>query len=171
MISEVMQDAINAQINREMFSSNVYLSMAAYFQRINLNGFANWMRVQAQEEMTHALKFFDYLLVRNGTPTIGKIDAPQKDWPNPVACFEDALKHEEYISKNINELADLAIKNGDHASLILLQWFVNEQVEEEATTNEIVDRLRLAGDSKSGLFLLDNELKQRKVVPADTAKA
>lgn len=161
-----MQNAINAQISREMYSSNLYLSMAAYFQNINLNGFANWMRVQAQEEMSHALKFFDYLLMRNGTPRIGSIDAPTNSWENTLACFEAAYKHEQYITKNINELADLAIKNGDHASLILLQWFVNEQVEEEATSNEIVDRLRLAGDSKSGLFILDNELKQRKFVDA-----
>jgi ferritin len=170
MIKTVMQEAFNKQITKEMFSSNLYLSMAAYFQESNLNGFANWMRIQAQEEMSHALKFFDYLLNRNGQPCISAIEAPQKNWLNPLDCFESALHHEEMITESINELADLAIKEGDHASLILLQWFVNEQVEEEATSNEIVDRLKLAGDSKSGLFILDNELKQRVFVPEPIVK-
>ncbi len=170
MIKEAMQTAINQQITKEMFSSNLYLAMAAYFQRINFNGFANWMRIQAQEEMSHALKFFDYVLNRNGEPVISAIEAPGTNWKNPLDCFEAALHHEEMITESINNLADLAIKEGDHASLILLQWFVNEQVEEEATSNDIVDRLKLAGDSKSGLFILDNELKQRVFVPEPTAK-
>lgn len=166
MIKENLLNAINEQISNEMFSSNLYLSMAAYFQTINLNGFANWMRVQAQEEMTHALKFFDYLLQRNSQPKIGAIASPQVSWENPLACFQDAYAHEQKITAQINKLADMALKEGDHATWIMLQWFITEQVEEEATSNEIVDRLTLAGDSKGGLFMLDNELKQRKFVDA-----
>jgi len=170
MIKEELLDAINAQISNEMFSSNLYLSMAAYFQTINLNGFANWMRIQAQEEMTHALKFFDYLLQRNSQPRIGSIPSPQVTWENPLACFQGAYTHEQKITSQINNLANMALKESDHATWIMLQWFITEQVEEEATSNEIVDRLTLAGDSKGGLFLLDNELKQRKFVDS-TAKA
>lgn len=170
MIKEELLDAINAQISNEMFSSNLYLAMAAYFQTINLNGFANWMRIQAQEEMTHALKFFDYLLQRNSQPRIGSIPSPQVVWDNPLACFQDAYLHEQKITSQINNLANMALKDGDHATWIMLQWFITEQVEEEATSNEIVDRLTLAGDSKGGLFMLDNELKQRKFVDS-TAKA
>lgn len=165
-----MQDAFNAQIQREFYSSNLYLAMAAFFQSSNLNGFANWMRIQAQEEMTHALKFFDYLLQRGGEPKIGEIQAPPSKWDSALHCFEEALTHERYITENIGELANKAIQEGDHASLILLQWFINEQVEEEATSSEIVDRLRLAGESKSSLFFLDAELKQRKFTPEASAK-
>ena len=165
MIKETMQEAINKQIVREMYSSNLYLAMAAYYHSMNLNGFARWMRLQAQEEMDHALKFFDYLLDRGGMPKIGKIDATPTEWDSPQAGFEAALAHEEKISGHINDLADLSIKEGDHATHVLMQWFVQEQVEEEATVGEIVDRLNLAGDSKGGLFMLDNELKQRQPEP------
>lgn len=164
MIKNNLLEAINEQIVAEMFSSNLYLSMAAYFQTINLNGFANWMRIQAQEEMTHALKFFDYILQRNSQPKIGAIESPQVHWDSPLACFQDAYLHEQKITQQISNLADLALKEADHATWIMLQWFITEQVEEEATSNEIVDRLTLAGDSKGGLFMLDNELKQRKFV-------
>ncbi len=163
MIKKVMQDAINKQIAKEMFSSNLYLSIAAYFHSINLNGFAHWMRLQAQEEMTHALKFFDYLLDRGGNVQIGSMDAPASKWKSPLDGFEASYNHEQSITQSINELADLAAKEGDHATTILLQWFITEQVEEEATVSEIVDRIKLAGDSAGGLFFLDNELKQRQL--------
>jgi len=166
MIKKTMQDAINAQITREMFSSNLYLSMAGYFHGINLSGFAHWMRLQAQEEMEHALKFFDYLLDRGGTPAIGETAPPQTTWASPLDGFKAALAHEQKITGCINDLADLAIKEGDHATNILLQWFITEQVEEEATVEEIVARLELAGDSPGGLFFVDNELKTR-ALPAD----
>lgn len=165
MIKEIVQDAINTQITREMYSSNLYLAMAAYYHSINLNGFAHWMRLQAQEEMTHALKFFDYLLDRGGTVKIGEISSVQSTWKGPLEAFEAALHHEENITARINELADLAIKESDHATSILLQWFITEQVEEEATTGEIVDRIRLASDSVGGLFMLDSELKSRVLTP------
>jgi len=163
MISKVMEDAINAQITRELFSANLYLSMAAYYHSRNLNGFANWMRIQAAEEMQHGMKFFDYLLERDGKVVLGVIDAPPTEWKSTLDAFEKALEHEKFITKNINELADLAFEQRDHATSNMLQWFVNEQVEEEATAGEIVDRLKLAGDSKSPLFMLDSELKSRKL--------
>lgn len=166
MIKKVCQEAINKQITKEMFSSNLYLAMAGYFHSINLNGFAHWMRLQAQEEMSHALKFFDYLLDRGGHVQIGIVEAPPSHWESPLTAFEAALKHEEFITESINQLADLAIRESDHATNILLQWFITEQVEEEATASEIVERLRMAGDSSGGLFMLDNELKQRKLAAA-----
>jgi ferritin len=168
MIKKAVQDAINKQISREMYSSNLYLAMAGYYKSINLNGFANWMRVQAQEEMMHALKFFDYILERGGITQIGEIQAPPSKWDSPLTAFEDAYKHEQLVTEWINELADLAIKEGDHATGILLQWFINEQVEEEASASEIVERLRMAGDSKGSLFMLDSELKTRQFVPPPT---
>lgn len=162
MIKKKMEDAINKQIVKEMFSSNLYLSMAAYFHTINLNGFANWMRLQAQEEMTHALKFFDYLLDRGSSVSIGKIEAPKKAWSSPLNAFEESLAHEISITESINDLADLSISLKDHATHNMLQWFIQEQVEEEATVNEICDRLRLAEGSPGGLFILDHEMKQRQ---------
>lgn len=162
MIKEIMQEAINEQIIKELYSSNLYLSMAAYYHSLNLNGFANWMRVQAQEENAHAMKFFNYLLERGGSPRIGAIPAPPHKWEGVLQGFETALDHERIVTQSINALADLAIKEGDHATHILLQWFITEQVEEESTACEMVDRIKLAGDSPGGLFFLDSEVKQRK---------
>ncbi len=161
MIREVMQNAINEQITKEIYSSNLYLAMAGYYHSINLNGFANWMRIQAQEEMEHALKFFDYLLDRGGKAVIGQIPAPPAEWIGPLEAFEKAYEHEQYVTDSINKLADLSIKEGDHATNVLLQWFINEQVEEEATASEIVERLKMVGEDKGGLFMMDNELKGR----------
>lgn len=164
MITKVMQDAINEQITREFYSANLYLAIAAYYHSMNLNGFANWMRIQAQEEINHGMKFFDYLLDRDGKVKIGVIEEPPVEWDSPLHAFESALEHEKKITSHINDLADLAFEQKDHATSNLLQWFVDEQVEEEATTGEIVDRLKLAGDAKSPLFMLDSELKTRKVI-------
>lgn len=161
MLKETVQNALNAQLAREMYSSNLYLAMAGYFQSLNLKGFAHWMRLQAQEETTHAMKFFDYLLDRGASVKISTIDAPPSNWESPLAAMEDALKHEQYVTQNINSLADLAIKEGDHATQIFLQWFVTEQVEEEATVSEIVEKLKMIGDWKGGLLLIDNELGKR----------
>lgn len=163
MLKELIQNALNAQLTREMYSSNLYLAMSGYFQSINLKGFAHWMRVQAQEETTHALKFFDYLLERGGLVKVSSIDAPPSQWDSPLAAMEDALKHEQYVTKKINELADLAIKEGDHATQIFLQWFVTEQIEEEATVNEIVEKLKMIGDWKGGLLMIDNDLGKRAI--------
>ena len=165
MIKKTVEDAINKQITREFYSANLYLSMAAYFNSLNLKGFANWMRIQYQEENAHGLKFFDYMISRGGVPQIGVIDQPPIKWNSPVAVFEDALKHEQQVTQWINDLADLAVNEKDHATNIFIQWFITEQVEEEANTTEITDRLKLIGDSKGGLFMMDNELKARVFVP------
>ncbi len=161
MIKQAMQDALNAQLAREMYSSNLYLAMSGYFQSINLKGFAHWMRIQAQEEMTHAMKFFDYVAARGGNIQIGAIDAPPTNWNSPLSAMEDSLKHEQFVTEKITELANLSIKEGDHATHVFLQWFITEQVEEEATVLEIVEKLKLIGDWKGGLIMIDNELSKR----------
>jgi ferritin len=161
MLKEKMQNAIDEQITKEIYSSNLYLAMASYFADSNLNGFANWMRIQADEELQHAMKFFDYVLDRGGRPTIGEIKAPPSDWSTPLDAFKAALEHEEFVTGEINKLVDLSMDLKDHATTNMLQWFVDEQVEDEATTGEIVDRLKLAGDAKGALFMLDSELAKR----------
>ncbi len=164
MLKETIQNALNAQLGREMYSSNLYLAMAGYFQSINLKGFAHWMRLQAQEETGHAMKFFDYMLERGGLARISSINEPPSSWDSPLSAMEDALKHEQYVTQNINSLADLAIREGDHATQIFLQWFVTEQVEEEASVSEIVEKLKMIGDWKGGLLMIDNELGKRTLV-------
>lgn len=161
MLKDSIQNSLNSQLTREMYSSNLYLAMAGYFQSINLRGFAHWMRLQAQEEMTHAMKFFDYILDRSGIVKIDAISAPPFAWDNPLSAMESALSHEQTVTKHINKLADLSIKEGDHATHIFLQWFVTEQVEEEANVLEIVDKLKLIGDWQGGLLMIDNELGKR----------
>ncbi|MDD4270570.1 MAG: ferritin [Pirellulaceae bacterium] len=169
MLCSKMEEALNSQINAEYYSSYLYLSMAAYFDSINLVGMANWMRVQAQEEMAHAMKFFDFIAERSGRVTLASIDAPPNEWASPLAAFEDALAHERHISSRINKLVDLALAESDHATNNFLQWFVAEQVEEEATADGIVQQLRLVKDAPGGVFLLDRELGQRTFVPPSAA--
>ena len=168
MIKQEIQEALNAQIIREMYSSNLYLSMAAYYASNNLNGFANWMRLQAEEELRHALKIFDFVLDRNGKIQLDKIPSPPITWESPIAPFEDSYKHEQLISSQINDIQDLAFQLKDYATVSFLNWFANEQVEEEKSTNDILDRLQLAGDSKASLFLIDRELGNR--IPNKMAK-
>jgi len=165
MISKKMQDALNAQINAELYSAYLYLSMAAYFDSINLKGFANWMRVQEREENFHAMKFFDYVLSRQGKVTLAAIDAPPTRWKNPLDVFESVYEHEQKVTSLINKLATLAQKEDDHATGVLLHWFINEQVEEEANADALVQKLKLIGDNSSGLFLLDQELAARVFTP------
>jgi ferritin len=159
MISKKLEQAINEQIAKEIYSSNLYLSMAGYFSSISLAGMASWMRAQSTEELQHAYKLFDFLLDRGGLPVIGKIDSPPNHWKSPLDGFQVALDHEKIISKSINDLARLARKEDDLSLEVLLHWFITEQVEEEATVSELVDRLKLASDSPGGLFILDNELR------------
>lgn len=168
MIKEAVQNAINEQLAKEMYSSNLYLAMAGYYQQINLPGFAHWMRIQAQEETFHAMKFFDYLLTRGGKSKVSQIPEPQSEWDSPLAAFEASYLHEQFISESISQLADIAIKEGDHATNAMLQWFITEQVEEEANVSEIVEKIKMIGDFKGGLMMLDNELKQRVFVPPAT---
>lgn len=165
MISKKMQDALNAQINAELYSAYLYLSMAAHFDAINLKGFANWMRVQEREENFHAMKFFDYVLSRQGKVALAAIDAPPTRWKNPLDVFEAVYEHEQKVTSLINKLATLAQKEDDHATGVLLHWFINEQVEEEANADALVQKLKLIGDNSSGLFLLDQELAARVFTP------
>ena len=161
MISKSLNKAINNQINKELFSEYLYLSMSAWFAKENLDGFANWMLVQAQEEHFHAMKFFNYVIERGGEVELLAIEKPAKEFKNPLSAFKAALEHEEFITKSINELMDLAIKEKDHASRSFLQWYVDEQVEEEANADRIVNQLKMVGDHMQGIFMLDRELGQR----------
>ena len=165
MIKERIQDALNEQINAELYSSYLYLSMSAYFESINLKGFASWMRVQTQEELLHAMKFYDYLIERGGKVVLSSIESPPTEWPSPLAIFENAYQHEQKVTGLINELVDLAIAEKDHATNIILQWFVSEQVEEEASADEVVQKIKLMGDARGGIFMLDRELAQRVFTP------
>ncbi len=165
MINQTIVDAINSQIAKEMYSSNLYLSMAAYFYSINLNGFANWMKVQAQEETFHAMKFFDYVVSRGGEVKIAQIAEPQAKWSSVIDVFKATLEHEKAVTASINNLADLSLKENDHATSIMLQWFITEQIEEEASVEDTLRRLEMMGDFKGGLIMIDNELKSRVFVP------
>jgi ferritin len=165
MIKKSMENALNEQINEEMYSSYLYLSMAAHFESKNLPGFAGWMRVQAKEENFHAMKFFDYIVNRGGRVILKKINAPDTEWKTPMAAFEAAYKHEQHITGCINKLVDLSIKEKDHATGNLLQWYVDEQVEEEDNADRIVQKLKMIGDNPGMLFMLDRELGQRTFTP------
>ncbi len=169
MISKVLQNAINAQINRELFSEYLYLSMSAWFARENLDGFANWMSVQAQEEHFHAMKFFNYLIERGGQVILEQIDKPDSEFEYPLKAFEMTLEHEQFISKNINDLMDIAIQENDHAARSFLQWYVDEQVEEESTADKLLSQLKMIGDRIEGVLMLDRELAQRVYTPPVTA--
>ena len=165
MLSPKLEKALNDQINAEMFSAYLYLAMVAYFQEKNLSGFANWMTVQNQEETFHAMKFFKYVAERGGRVTLDAIEKPQFEWESPLAAMEAAQKHEVYISGRINTLMDLAIKEKDHATANFLNWFVAEQVEEEDSVNEVVQKLRMVGTGGGGLFMMDRDMATRVFTP------
>jgi len=161
MLSNKMEAAINQQINAEMYSSYLYLSMATYFESISLGGFSNWMRQQAQEEMFHAMKMFDFVCERGGRVTLKAIDEPPSKWASVLDVIENVLAHEQKVTGLINDLVNLALDERDHATNIFLQWFVSEQVEEEDTAGGLVDKLKLIGGDANGLFMLDTELATR----------
>jgi ferritin len=165
MINEKVQGALNEQIKWELYSAYLYLSMAAYFESINLPGFANWMKVQVQEELSHAMKFFDYVNGRGGRVTLAAVEAPPSEWDSPLAVFEATYEHEQVVTGRINALVDLAVAESDYATNQMLQWFVTEQVEEEASADEMVQKLKLVGKEGGGLFMLDRELAQRVFTP------
>jgi ferritin len=162
MISKKMEEAINNQINAELFSSYLYYAMAQYFESVSLSGFSTWMKLQAQEEMMHAVKFADYVNERDGRVLLQAIEAPQIEWDSPLAAFEAVYAHEQKVTALINDLVTVAMEEKDHAANAFLQWFVNEQVEEEATARGIIDDLKLVADNKSGLFMINRELAQRQ---------
>lgn len=161
MLSPKIEKALNDQLNFEYYSAFIYLSMAACLERKGLPGFSNWMRIQFQEEQAHADKFYHHILERGGTVTLGKMNAPQVDWPSVLSAFEDALGHEQMVTSRINDLMSLALDEKDHASAMFLQWFVTEQVEEEATADEVIQKLKLASESKAALFMMDSEMSTR----------
>jgi len=165
MISDTMQAAINEQINAELFSAYLYMSMSAYYQSVNLPGFANWMRVQVQEEMFHAMKFYDYMIERGGTVNLVTIDGPPTVWPDPAQPFTDAYHHEVEVTRRIYNLVSQAMEERDYATNTFLAWFVTEQVEEEANTDAVVRQLKLISDDRSALFIIDRELATRVFVP------
>ncbi len=167
MISEKMIDTLNNQVNAELYSAYIYLSMSAYFESVNLKGFAHWMRLQAQEEVIHGMKIYDFISERGGRVMLRSVDSPPTEWDSPLAAFEGAYAHEQKMTKMINDLANLAISEGDHATNNFLQWFISEQVEEEASANDIVQKLKLVGGSPQGLFMVDHELGQRTLAAAE----
>ena len=165
MLSEKIQDALNKHVNQEFYSSYLYLSMSAYFQSISLSGFANWMRIQAQEELVHAMRFYDFINERNGRVSLYRVADPPVEWKDSVEIFEDILKHEQGVTKAINNLVNLAYDERDHATQIFLQWFVTEQIEEESTAADVLHKLKLTAGEGSGLFMMDRELATRVFVP------
>ncbi len=160
-LSKKMQDALNEQIREELFSAYIYLAMSAYCQSLNLPGFAHWMRVQSQEELAHALKFYDYINDRGGRVVLQAINQPPAEFDGPLGVFQKTLEHEQYITGRIHALYSLAVEEKDYASLSLLQWFVDEQVEEERNATDILNLLKMAGDKGQGLIMLDRHLAQR----------
>lgn len=165
MLSAKIQDAMNDQVNAEFFSAYLYLSMAAYFDDLNLTGMAQWMRGQTQEEMLHAMKFFDHINERGGRVTLEALDKPQAEWDSPLAAFEAALAHEQHITGRVNSLVSLAAEENDRATDIFLQWFVSEQVEEEAAADDIVQKLKMFGAAPQALYMIDKDLGSRVFTP------
>ncbi len=165
MISKALEEAINKQMNREMYSSYLYLAMAAHFEDIGLAGFANWMRIQAKEENFHAMKFFNYLVERDGRVRLLDIEAPPFKWDNPVDVFKFTYEHEKVVTGLINNLMKMALDENDYASVSFLGWYVNEQVEEESSAKTMIDKLHLLGKDGATLYLLDQELAQRVFNP------
>jgi ferritin len=169
MLTPDMQQRLNDQLNAELYSSYLYLSMAAYFEASDLDGFANWMRVQAREELVHALKFFDFISSRGGRVVLQPVEGPPTDWQSAADAFEEVYRHEQKVTGLINALASSAVAESDHATNTFLQWFVNEQVEEEESANRVLRNLRLIGGDGTGLLMLDRELAQRVFTPPPTA--
>lgn len=165
MLDKEMEEAINKQLNAEIYSGYIYLSMAAYFESIDLPGFANSSRVHAQEELAHGMKFYDYLVSRGARVTLTEIEGPPTEWEGALAVFEHVLRHEQLVTGLINKLVDLAISLSDHATNNFLQWYVAEQVEEEETANTELQKVKLAGDDPSSLLMLDQEFAQKVYTP------
>jgi ferritin len=161
MTSSKVLQALNRQLNAEFYSSYLYLSMSAYFESHDLQGFARWFRLQADEEYSHAMKIFDYLNHIGGKITLNKIEGPETKWDSFLSVFKDTSEHEREVTKSINDLVDLSIVEKDHATVNFLQWFVSEQVEEEATAEQNVRKMEMIGDSKSGLYMLNREFGSR----------
>ena len=161
MLSKVMQDGINEQIKNELYSAYLYLSMSAHCESINLPGCANWMRMQELEERVHALKLFDFVNERGGRVTLQAIDQPPVEFESPLGIFEQTLEHERKVTAMINRLYKLALEGSDYPTQVMLQWFIEEQVEEEASAEQIVETLKMIGEKTQALLMLDRELGRR----------
>ncbi len=162
MISKTLETALSRQVNRELFSAYLYLSMSSYFETVSLKGFAKWMRLQAKEEQMHAMKIYDYVIARGGKVTFQDIEAPKNKWASVAKVFEHTYAHEQKVTGMINGLVDLASSEKDHATFEMLQWFVKEQVEEEEQASYILNQIIIAGDSPGHLFYLDHHLGKRE---------
>ena len=169
MLDQRMQDAINSQINWELYSGYLYLSMASKFADLGMSGGQNWMTVQYQEELAHARIMFSYVLTRGGRVILEAIDKPESEWPDGLAMFQEALAHEEGVTARIHDMASLALELKDHATYNFLQWFIAEQVEEEETAMDMVQKFKMAGEHPAGLYQLDKELAARIYTRADAA--
>jgi ferritin len=171
MLDKRMQDAFNSQVNWELYSGYIYLSMASQFAEMGMSGGQNWMTVQYQEELAHARIMFSYVLTRGGRVILEAIDKPEAEWPSGLAMFEEALAHEEGVTARIHDMASLALELKDHATYNFLQWFIAEQVEEEETASDWVSKFKMAGEHPGGLFQLDKELATRTyTVPTPLAE-
>lgn len=162
MIKKRMQEAINEQINEEISSAYIYLAIASSFYDQNFDGFAKWMRAQAQEEVEHAMRLFEFLVERGGRVILESVEKPNTTWNSPLEAFKDAYEHEQYITDSINELYDLAKEEDDKATMNMLQWFIEEQVEEEASIDSIIQKIKMVKDSPAALLKLDEKLGERK---------
>ena len=161
MLSKKMEKALNEQINKEMYSAYLYMAMSADTTHKGLAGFANWFMVQYQEEMEHAMRIYNYINEQGGKVKLEAIEKPPSSFNDPLDMFKKTLEHEQFITKSIHELVSLARKENDYATEIFLQWFVTEQIEEEANDNEIIDKLEMIGNKGNGIYLIDRELAQR----------
>lgn len=162
MLTETVEKALNEQINKELFSAYLYLSMAADFESKNLAGFAKWMKAQSAEELNHAMKLFNYVLERGGHVELMAIEKPQQTWESPLKAFQDAYDHERFITQSIYSLLEIAQSAKDYGTMEFLQWYVKEQVEEEAQADHIVKKLEMINDAPAGMLMLDHELGQRE---------
>lgn len=170
MLKKNIEQAINKQINAELWSGYLYLSMSTYFHSINLDGFANWMRVQAQEELAHAMRFYDHVVERGGRVKLLAIENVPIEWKSPQHAFEETYAHEQKVTGLINNIMKQAVEEKDYATMNMLQWFIDEQVEEEASADEILQKLKLIGKEGSGLFMIDRELAQRVFTPPSSTE-
>lgn len=166
MLTKKLQDALNEQINKEFFAEYLYLSMSAYLESIEMEGFANYFNVQAQEEHFHAMKMFNFVHDKGGRVILKSLKEPKSEYTSVVNVIEESLEHERYVTKSINELMDVAIKENDHSVKSFLEWYVDEQVEEEATISRLLAKLKLINGEGFGLLTLDSQLGARKYVPA-----
>lgn len=166
MLKDTVLDKLNNQVNREIYSAYLYVSMAGYFESVSLKGFAHWMEIQVQEELIHAHRLHSYIVDKGERPKMMPIEAPPHDWSSPLDTMQNVYSHECNVSEMINECVSLALKENDHATNAILQWFVSEQVEEEASADEVVQKLKLIASDSAGLFMLDSELSKRLPPPS-----